>query len=350
MIRYAMMVLAFLALTFGGMAPVAAKTVRVSPDAPGAFRSIGAAVAALPAQGGEVRIDPGEYREKLWISKDDVHLVGTGSGPDKVSIVYGDSSITVGNTYRTPSVHIVADGFRAENLTIANDWSRDPAHPNAQAVALSVSGDRAVFTRVRILSTQDTLYLARPEGARSRQVFRDCYVEGHVDFVFGNAKAWFERCELHGLKRDNVFYTAQSRNAPDEDSAFVFSDCVLTADPQARNIFLGRAWRPHARVVWLDTRMEAPIEPAGWREWYPDRSRTLDTAYYAEYRSTGPGASPATRDPRSHQLTDAEARRWTLESFFAGDTAWIDQPRSAARADSSAPSAATQLTSRKLVP
>jgi len=302
-----------------------AQTVQVSPDAKGAYRRVGDAVNALPPFGGTVRIAPGTYREKLWITKPNVHLVGTGASPKAVEIVYGDSSINAGNTYNTPSVYIASDGFRADNLTIANDWSRDPAHPNAQAVALAVSGDRAVFTRVRILSTQDTLYLVHPQNQTSRHVFRDCYVEGHVDFVFGNSKAYFERCELHGLERANVFYTAQSRISPTEDSAFVFKDCRLTAETRS-GIFLGRAWRRYARVIWLDTQMDAPIDPAGWREWYPDRSKTLDTAYFAEYRSKGPGASPATRDPRSHQLSDAEAAAWSLSAFFKGDIGWIDPP------------------------
>ena len=315
-----MLVAALCAWTSAALAEV----VRVSPRAANAHRTIAAAIEALPPFGGEVPIDPGEYREKLAITKPNVHLIGTGDTPDKVVLVYGDSSVTVGNTYETPSVHVVGNGFRADNLTIANDWSRDPTHKNAQAVALSVSGDHAVFTRVRILSTQDTLYLARPQNEQSRVYFRDCYVEGHVDFVFGNGNAYFDRCQLHGLTRDNVFYTAQSRNHPDEDSAFVFNDCLLTAAADARNIFLGRAWRPYARVIWINSRMDAPIEPAGWREWYPDRSKTLDTAYFAEYRSSGRGASPATRDARSHQLTDAEAEQWSLARFFDGDVGWID--------------------------
>lgn len=304
-----------------------AETVRVSPSAPHAYRSVGAAIEALPPFGGEVRIDPGEYREKLWITKPNVHLVGTGARPNDVVLVWGDSSINVGNTYATPSVYVASDGFRADNLTIANDWSRDPAHKNAQAVALAVSGDRAVFTRVRILSTQDTLYLVHPQNQESRQVFRDCYVEGHVDFVFGNAKAYFERCELHGLERGNVFFTAQSRNSLAEDSAFVFKDCRLTSEPAPGGVYLGRAWRPYARVIWLDTQMDTPIHPDGWREWYPDRSKTLLTAYFAEYRSRGAGASPATREPHSHQLTDAEAAMWSLENFFHGDIGWIDAPK-----------------------
>jgi len=304
-----------------------AETVQVSPRGKG-YRTVSAAIAALPESGGEVRIAPGTYREKLWIGKANVHLTGTGRKPEDVVLVYGDSSITVGNTYKTPSVYVAGDGFRADNLTIANDWSSDPSRKNSQAVALALSGDRAVLTRVRILSTQDTLYLVQPQGKRSRHVFRDCYVEGHVDFVFGNAKAYFERCHLHGVERSNIFFTAQSRNSPAEDSAFVFSDCRLTSFAAPDGVFLGRAWRPYARVIWLNTQMDAPIAPAGWREWYPDRSKTLETAYYAEYRSRGRGASPAARDPRSHQLTDAEAGQWTLTSFFKGDIEWIDpQPK-----------------------
>jgi pectinesterase len=303
-----------------------AETVQVAPRGKG-YRTVGAAIRALPASGGEVRIAPGTYREKLWIGKPNVHLVGTGARPEEVVLVYADSSITVGNTYKTPSVHVAGDGFRADNLTISNDWGSDPSRKNSQAVALALSGDRAVLTRVRILSTQDTLYLVKPEGKQARHVFRDCYVEGHVDFVFGNSNAYFERCQLHGVERSNIFYTAQSRNSPDEDSAFVFSDCRLTSFAAPDGVFLGRAWRPYARVIWLNTQMDAPIAPAGWREWYPDRSKTLDTAYYAEYRSRGPGASPATRDPRSHQLTDEEAAQWTLSAFFQGDTGWIDPPR-----------------------
>ncbi len=303
-----------------------AHAVHVAPHGKGTFRSIAVAIAALPPKGGEVRIAPGTYREKLWISKANVHLIGEGPGPASVVLVWNDSSISVGNTYNTPSVYAAADGFRASNLTIANDWGSSATQPNAQAVALAISGDRAVLSRVRIIGKQDTLYLVQPPNQRSRHVFRDCYIEGHVDFVFGNAKAYFQRCHLHGLARANIFFTAQSRNSTKEDSAFVFEDCRLTAaaGAGASGIFLGRAWRPYARVIWLRTLMDALIAPAGWREWYPNRSKTLETAYYAEYQSRGIGASPETRDHRTHQLTAAQAERWSIANFFGNDATWID--------------------------
>lgn len=320
-VRHLLLALALLA---GCPGAALAETVRVAPQGQGAYRTVAAAIDALPPAGGEVRIAPGTYREKLWISKPNVHLLGEGAGPQDVVLVYGDSSAIVDNTYATPSVYASADGFRAENLTVANDWGSRDGEEGSQAVALAISGDKAVLTRVRILGRQDTLYLVQPPNQVARHLFRDCYIEGHVDFVFGNAKAYFQGCELHGLERQNIFYTAQSRNAPDEDSAFVFSDCRLTGFAAPDGVFLGRAWRPYARVIWLRTQMDVPVAPAGWREWYPDRSRTLDTAWYAEYASRGIGASPATRDPRSHQLTAAEAERWSLASFFDNDLAWID--------------------------
>ncbi|MDC7684177.1 pectinesterase family protein [Asticcacaulis sp. BYS171W] len=303
--------------------PAWAVELHVSKTEAGAYATVQAALDALPAEGGDLLIAPGTYREKLRVDKPHVRFIGKGMKPEDVVLVWGDSSINVGNTYNTPSTYVAADDFYAENLTFDNDWTRS-GKPNSQAVALAVTGDRAVFIRVRILGAQDTLYLAHPEGKVVRHYFRDCYIEGHVDFIFGNAKAYFDRCQIHGIERPTIMYTAQSRNSRDEDSAFVFDHCRLTAYEGAKgNVWLGRAWRPYARVIFLDTQIDAPVDKSGWREWYPDRSKTLHTAYYAEYNSTGPGASPNTRQIFSYQLTAEQAQTWRLAAFFKGDTGWI---------------------------
>jgi pectin methylesterase-like acyl-CoA thioesterase len=117
-------------------------------------------------------------------------------------------------------------------------------------------------------------------------------------------------------------YTAQSRNAADEDSAYVFNHCLLTADADAQNIILGRPWRAYSTVVFLNSEIRAAVIPAGWREWLPGGTPLTHTTY-AEYGSTGPGANPAARDPASRQLGDAEAARWTLAAFFNNDLDWI---------------------------
>jgi pectinesterase len=285
------------------------------------YQTLQAAVDALPADGGVIEIAPGEYRQKVDIAKPGVRLVGKGRRPQDVVLVWSDGAITAGGTLRSASVNISGDGFSARNLTIQNDYHlRDPRP--SQAVALAITADRAVLDRVRLLGAQDTLYAASKKGWPSRQYFKHCYVEGHVDFIFGDAKAFFDRCWIHGIAHDGVMITAQSRNAPDQDSAYVFDRCRITADPQARNLYFGRAWRPYATVIFRRTRIDAPLHPEGWREWTLGKTGSLERATYAEYASTGPGASPATREPHSRQLTAEQARLWDRDRFLAGADGW----------------------------
>lgn len=308
----------FLALLVNACALIGPpRTLLVSHDDPKAFHTLQAAIDAMPAEGGDILVAPGIYREKISVAKPGVHIRGTGAGPRDTIIVFGDGASNAGGTSKSPTLEATGDDFHLTNVTVQNDYWLNPANKPSQAVAMAVSGDRAVITHVRLLGHQDTLYAKKgPDLRMSRQYYSDCYIEGHVDFIFGNAKAWFERCELHGMAHPSVMYTAQSKNSADEDSAYVFDHCTLTADPGTQEISLGRAWRPYATVIFLNTTMDAPVIPEGWREWTPGKTDTLKTATYAEYKSTGPGASPSTREPNSHQLTDAEAAQWSRKTFF----------------------------------
>ncbi len=288
--------------------------------------SLQALIDALPADGGRIDIPPGVYREKILVTKPNVYLRGGGRKPQDVVLVWGDSSASVGGTIKSASVTVTGDDFRAYNLTIQNDWSLKNSQ-QSQAVALAVTGDRAMFKRVRLLGAQDTLYAGDKckagDGCHvSRQWFGDCYIEGHVDFIFGDSNALFERCEIRAIAHQEIYLTAHRDETPDEDRFFVFDRCRITAAPGAKKIWLGRPWRDYARVIFLNTRIDAPVEPAGWREWTPGETRRLETAYYAEYRSKGPGARPKQRDPRSHQLTEAQAARWQYGRFLRGADEW----------------------------
>ncbi len=306
--------------------PVIAAPLRVSHTDATAYATVQAAVDALPDSGGEIEIAPGTYREKLVVLRNGVHLKGLGAKPQDVVLVYGDGASTAGGTFKSFSVNAAGDDFHADNLTIQNDYWLNPDNRPSQAVALALTGDRAVLTHVRLLGHQDTLYANKgPKGRMARQYFADCYIEGHVDFIFGNAKAYFKDCEIHGLAHPEVMYTAQSKNAPTEDSAYVFDHCTLTAEAGALAVSLGRAWRPYATVIFLNTHMAAPVIKDGWREWHPGQTDTLRSAYYAEYKSTGPGANPTGREPYSHQLTDTQAATWSLDSFFKNDTQWLQK-------------------------
>jgi pectin methylesterase-like acyl-CoA thioesterase len=281
---------------------------------------------ALASGATDIRIKPGTYRELLVIDRSGVHLRGLGERPQDVVLTYDLSAAAAGGTTKSASITVSGDDFRAENLTIENNFSRTRPleHEGSQAVALKVMSDRAVFRKVRFLGYQDTLYAnsKRCESDKgpcvpARQYFVDCYIEGNVDFIFGDALAYFENCEIHSLAHSTIMITAQSRHYAEERSGYVFDHCRLTAEPGAKHVYLGRPWRAYATVVYLDTDMGPEIEPAGWHEWEHDGKASLPTSFYAEYRSTGPGANPQRR-----QLTAAEAARFARRVFLAGDDGW----------------------------
>jgi len=308
------------------------RSLVVAQDGSGSFTTVQQAIDALPAGGGDILVKPGTYREVVTIRKPHVHLHGdVSSDPSKTVIVFNNAGPTHGGTFNSSTFFVEADDTTIDHLTIAND-----AGPRAgQAVALSVTADRATFRNIHILGAQDTLFA----GSRrcysdygpcipARQYFAHSYIEGGVDFIFGDSKAVFERCELHGIATGNVMFTAQSKHTADQDSGYVFKDCKLTADKRSPGaIALGRAWRPYATVVFLNTQMGAPVIPAGWIDWPRFGVSTLPTAFFAEYRSSGPGASPRTRESYSHQLTAEEAAEWSSPAFLAGSDGW--NPREA---------------------
>ena len=320
----------------GRMDAAARKVETVAATGNAEFKTVQEAVDAAPAGGVEIRIAPGEYRQKLHIAAPDVELRGMGKSPEDTVLVWDDTHASANGTGASASVTASGDGFRAENLTIANDFEKNHARTNegSQAVALRVTADKAVFEKVRLIGYQDTLYAdsktCHEPGAAtanevchaSRQYFHHCYIEGHVDFIFGDAKAVFDHCELHGRASSNVMLTAQSKVFPAEDSGYYFLHCKVTADPmpegQQRSLILGRPWRAYATVFFVDTDFEAQMNPAGWGEW----ADKLKTATYGEYGSHGAGADLGSRWPGAKVVTASEAKEMTPAKLLAGTDGW----------------------------
>ena len=323
--------LPFPAAATGGGAAQFSRPLVVSPDDMGDYRSVQQAVDALPDSGGTITVRPGTYREVVAVRKPHVRIEGDAADPARVVIVFDKSAGTAGGTLNSATFSVDGDDFFARGITFANDYSKthDPAQQGAQAVALLVKGDRAVFRNVRVLGAQDTLYLGSKSCASeqgpcvpARQFFTDCYVEGHVDFIFGDALAALRNCEIHGIPHSTVMLTAQSRHYPEQESGFVFDHCKVTADAGAPRVFLGRPWRPYSTVVFLNAELPAALDPAGWRQWHPGETHSLDTAFYAEYQSSGPGAEISRRDPHAKQLTKDEAARFEVQRFLSGSDQW----------------------------
>ncbi len=297
----------------------------VAADGSADFRSIAEAVAQLPDSGGVIAVRPGTYREVVTIRKPHVRIYGTDPDPAKTVLVFNNTGPRSAGTFNSATVFVEADNVSIDNLTIANDAGTG----KGQAVALAVTADRAEFHHVRLLGAQDTLFAAARycygdygPCVPTRQYFRESYIEGNTDFIFGDSQAVFDRCSLHGIPGREVMYTAQGQHDAAQQTGYVFDHCTLTADPSDTRITLGRPWRPHATVVYLNTRIDAPVIPAGWTEWPRFGQPSLPIAFFAEFNSTGPGASPATREPFSHQLTPAQAERWNPRRFLAGHDGW----------------------------
>ena len=305
--------------------------VTVAADGSAEYRTVQAGIDALAAGGGTVHIKPGIYREVVRVAKPNVRMEGAGDSPEQTRIVFGNSAGSSGSTFKSATVFVNGDDFLAKNITFENDYSRGRAlqPQGSQAIALSVTGDRAIFRGVRILGAQDTLYAAsrscRSESGPcipTRQFFEDCYIAGNVDFIFGDSQAVFKSCRIHAIAHPTVMVTAQSKHYPEEASGFVFDRCRITADSSVDRVFLGRPWRNYATVVFLESELDEKVDPAGWSEWHAEETRRLESAFYAEYKSTGPGANAAHREPYSRQLSATEAARYRAREFLAGADGW----------------------------
>jgi len=278
--------------------------VVVAADGSGDFKTVQQALDHVPENKPVViRIKPGVYREQIRVSAGKNHITFRGDDPLKTILTFRISAQQAGNTRLAFSTLINADDFRAENLTFENSFGT-----GSQAVALFVDADRASFQNCRFLGWQDTLFV---NG--SRHFFKDCYIEGHVDFIFGTASAVFENCTIHS--KGAGYVTAHYRTSNEEDTGFVFYRCRLTGENTGGGVYLGRPWRPYARVVFIECWLGAHIKPEGWDNWRdPAREKT---AWFAEYKSTGPGANPNARVAWSRQLTAAEAVQFSRAEFFS---------------------------------
>ncbi|HTZ58575.1 MAG TPA: pectinesterase family protein [Acidobacteriaceae bacterium] len=295
--------------------------VRVSPDLPGAtadntgFPTIQMALdhAPQPGPGGRLYIEiaPGIYHERVFVTQNRPRttLMGTGADPGKVVVSASQNAKSAGGTFFTSTVQVSGDAFQADNLTFENT-----AGNTGQAVAITVRSDRAIFKHCRFLGDQDTLF-----SDFGRQYFLDSYIQGGVDFIFGNAAAVFESSEIHIIRPG--YLTAQSRVSAEQSTGYVFHHDRITAeDLDGRFFYLGRPWRPFSRVVFLDCVMPASLSPQGWSPWTP--GSTIEHTYYAERGSDGPGANVPSRLAGSRQLTAAEAKGFATRKFLAGTDHW----------------------------
>jgi pectinesterase len=284
-----------------------------------------------PGSGGRVFIEiaPGTYNERVIITQNhpNITFIGMGKSPEDVVITNSLNAKTAGGTFFTETVEINGTGFEADNVTFENS-----AGNTGQAVAVADRADRSIFKHCRFLGHQDTLF-----ADYGRQYYLDSYIEGGVDFIFGNAAAVFDRTELHA--NGPGYITAQSRTSPDQTTGYVIVHSKVTSSidhtaapmdattPGAKSTAaahsttgLGRPWRPYSRVIYINTELPVDLNPAGWNNW--NNPANEKTAYYGEFGSTGPGANLTSRVPWSHQLTSGQTDQYLPQTFLRGIDNW----------------------------
>lgn len=303
------------------------KTIIVSKDGKGNFTTIQEAINSVE-EGKTVRtkiiVKPGTYREKITVdaAKSPISLIGENA--ENTILIYGDHASkqnaegkNIGTT-GSSSIFIFADNFSAKNITFQND-----AGPVGQAVAVLTTGDRIAFENCKFLGFQDTLYTKgaqdNPDKFKvSRNYFKNCYIEGTTDYIFGAGTAVFENCTIYSKK--NASYVTAASTIEGNEYGYVFINCNLTGDADANSVYLGRPWRPFAKTVYINCAIDFTIKTEGWHNW--GKSDAEKTTFYAEYNSKGVGADSSKRVSWSHQLTKEESKKYTAKNILSGKDDW----------------------------
>ena len=313
MMRKVLGLLLLLVAVSGTWAQERRDTLVVSRDGTGDFRTLQEAVESARAfmdYTVTIYVKNGVYKEKVivpsWVENIDI----IGEDRDKTIITYDDhANINKMGTFRTYTVKVEGSDITFKNLTIENN-----AAQLGQAVALHTEGDRLKFINCRILGNQDTIYT----GAKfTRLYFKDCYIDGTTDFIFGPSTALFENCMIHSKR--NSYVTAAS--TPKEAKyGYIFKHCKLTAEPGVDKVYLGRPWRPYAYTLFIECELGKHIVLAGWHNW--GKQSNEETARYMEYKNTGEGANASERVAWSKQLTKKGAEAVTVDAIFRTQSDW----------------------------
>lgn len=287
------------------LCPGATQVLTVAANGSGKYRTIQAAVDAIPSDNDrpvQISVKAGTYNERITISKPFVCLTGESAESTIISGTAG-TNISTGGT-----VIVTGSDFSAANITFRNT-AGDGA---GQAVALMAKGARQQFIQCRFVSYQDTLYVH--SGA---QYFKNCYIQGNTDYIFGEATAVFENCTINNVSEGTA--VTAPRTPQSATYGFVFLGGSLKANPttstvRSNHVYLGRPWGPYAAAAFIDVNLGAHIAIDGWTTMHEN---DLSNTRFLEYGSTGPGANPNNPTRSRRQMTAAQAASYTVANVLS---------------------------------
>ncbi|KAJ0080623.1 hypothetical protein Patl1_22429 [Pistacia atlantica] len=304
------------------------------------FTTVQSAIDAIPENNDQwikIKISPGFYTEQVSIPANKPCVVLEGNSSRTTKITYNAHQRTdTSATFSSFAENIVAKGITFENsyniaeglnlrqkqvdFGAAKSWD-SPAL--AQALAARIYGDKSAFFGCGFVGVQDTLW-----DVQGRHFFSRCYIEGAVDFIFGNGQSVYERCVVNytgGLifPGESVagYITAQARESSNETTGFIFRRGIVTGSGQA---YLGRAYRPYSRVLFFNTWFSPVVTSPGWDAWnFQGQESNL---VYGEIGCEGPGSDTSKRvswekkfGPRDQQ----SANQQFSTSLFINQDGWL---------------------------
>ncbi|KAK4280010.1 hypothetical protein QN277_011695 [Acacia crassicarpa] len=300
-------------------AEVSPRVITVSKVGKANFRTITDAINSVPLNNKRrviIKIAGGEYREKVTIERTKDFITLLGDPKNKPKLIYNGTAKQYGTvdsaTFITHSNYFVASNIIFSNSAPMPDGQMD----GAQAVAVRVSGDKSAFYNCVFLGFQDTLC-----DDRGNHLFKNCLIQGTVDFIFGSGKSLYLNTKLVVVGKVGGVIVAQAREGNDDTIGYSFVHCDISGT--AGGSFLGRAWTSHGRVVYSYTSMNNVINPQGWNiNNHPEMSRSV---YFGEYQNSGSGANTKGRAPFTKFLATNDAKQFLTLGFIQASK-WLLPP------------------------
>ncbi|CAN8277177.1 unnamed protein product [Cochlearia groenlandica] len=293
-------------------------TIVVDKTGLGRFRKVQDAIDSIGEMNTKwikIKVKRGVYVEKVTIPMMKPCIIVEGEGQKVTTITYDAHKATdVSSTFTSYPSHIVL-----RDLTIINTYNRlNIRNAIKQAVAIAIYGDKSAFYNCGFLGLQDTLW-----DVQGRHYFKNCYIEGAIDFIFGSGQSIYEDCHIYATagplasKVSSGFITAQSRKSVSDTSGFIFIRGNVLGNT---NVYLGRAYGPYSRVIFIHTYLGSVVLPRGWLPWHYVGHELSFT--YAEVECKGEGSNISKRVPWITQLHTSYIRQFSISNFIDQD-GWI---------------------------
>ena len=323
----------------------------VSLTGKGTHTSIQKAIDEVPANRTEpwlIFVMNGTYEEQIIIpeNKPFIHLIGQDADKTIVKLWINSAAEedpTDPNVWKysykklgkpeASMVSVKASDFYAENISFVNGYGKE-LQKGPMALAMYTQNDRNSFKNCKFISFQDTWQTNPKADDNGRVYVQDCWIEGAVDYFYGNGNCLLEHCTFYST-REGAVIVAPSHNA-NTRWGYVMNNCIIDGNQLASDgrVKLGRPWHNSPITVYLNTTFNIDIAPEGWTD------MGAIPKLFAEYNSKDKNGAVMDLSQRKTMysykdaqentvtgscqavLTASEAARYTYENIISEGDYW----------------------------